>query len=566
MAGKITTLYIDTSSLRLVVSRGKRILDWAYLPLEREMVSDNMAVNESDLALKIEQLLKAHKSQSKNVFVGLSGLHCISRPMTLPRLPRDMLGEAVKQEARRVLPVPLEELYLSWREIPGSSERSQVFVVALPTVTVDSVVKTLHRAGRKPTFLGTKPLFLARSANEANAIIVDVQLTEFDIIVMANGIPQTVRTITFSDDGLSPDKKVGTIVNELTRTISFYNANNDESQLAPDVPIIASGELAEGLGLYQNFSAFDEHPVLPLQLPLDYPEGFNPNLYSANLGLILHHLRKKHKDESSFMVQNSLPMQYLPQPVSPVNVLGIPSAVFAIILLAFLVMNNLTVVGKIDALSARADNTRLALQDRLSRSQEISGEIKKLKTDISQVGVSIDNCRLVIDYMRDQRSRIDGDLSEIVKILPASITLENIHHNSTTLQLDGIASSEKDILLYITKLEDSRLFGGIVITNMAKNEDGSQDFTLLINTSEPIGEASGIDVILRYFPADVSLTTLRQTGDTTVIEANAPDEESIVLFLKELEESGLFQEIALNSKTSGADGGIDFAFTVRGIE
>jgi Tfp pilus assembly protein PilN len=205
------------------------------------------------------------------------------------------------------------------------------------------------------------------------------------------------------------------------------------------------------------------------------------------------------------------------------------------------------------------------LEEKLSWSNEISGEITELKNSISEVGTSSENYGLVFDYMQNRRARVDGDLAEIVRALPPSVTLGEIRHNCTTAQVGGSASSEKAVLQYITGLEDSRLFGRIVITSMVINDDGRHDFTLSLDTVEQQSDISGTDVILRYFPADVSLTSLRQNGDTTVIEANAPDEESIVLFLEDLEKCSLFEEISLNSQTDASDGSIDFVFTVKGI-
>ncbi len=565
LAAKIATLYIDTNSLRLLVSRGRRVLEWAYLPLEQELISNNVVVDELELALRVKQMLTAHKSQGSTVYVGLSGLHCISRPITLPPLPVDMLDEAVKREARRLLPIPLEQLYLTWQEIPGSDDRSRVFVVALPTTTVDTVVQSLQHAGLKPAFLGIKPLFLARSIEEDTAIIADIQLTEFDIIIVKSGIPQTVRTIAFPDEDLSSEDKRRTVFNEMTRTISFYNANNAEDQLPPDVPVIVSGELSEDVRAFLSDSVSNAQTVSSLQMPFDYPEGFDINLYSANLGLTLHQLRKNEKDESSFMVQNSLPEQYQTQPISIVTVFGIPGAVIAIGLIALLVMNNIVAAGRIESLLSQADNTGQILEERIQQSQEISGQLKELEANVSEVETSLSNYELLLDNLRNQSFKINRDLSEITKRLPTSITLANIIHTNGTLQIGGIASSEKDVLLYITELEDTNLFGEIVITGMTSNEDDSQNFDLLIDTTPSDDKATGINVILRYFPDDVFLISLRQDNDITTIKANAPDEERIVVFLQELEDSGLFSDIALNSKAISEEGGIDFSFTVREI-
>src|SRR4030042_243578 len=106
MAKQIVTLYVDDSSLRLMVSRGKQIREWAEWTLEPELVKGNVVLNEVEVAAKIRQLFAACKVNNTKVAVGISGLHCFSRPISFPQLPKDMLPEAVQREAKRVLPVP----------------------------------------------------------------------------------------------------------------------------------------------------------------------------------------------------------------------------------------------------------------------------------------------------------------------------------------------------------------------------------------------------------------------------------------------------------------------------
>ena len=112
MTNKIFTLYVDDTSLRLVVIKGKQIKEWAKLPLESSLVQGNTLIKEAEIAAKIKQLLQAMKVKPKKIMLGVSGLQCLTRPMTLPQLPNVMLDEAVKREAKRVLPVPLEQLYI----------------------------------------------------------------------------------------------------------------------------------------------------------------------------------------------------------------------------------------------------------------------------------------------------------------------------------------------------------------------------------------------------------------------------------------------------------------------
>ena len=101
-------------------------------------------------AEKIEGLLNIQAISTKRVIVGISGMRCFTRPIMLPKLPGEILDEAVRREAERLLPVPLEELYLSWQLIPAPEGNTQVFLTAIPRRIVDPLVSVFHKVGLKP--------------------------------------------------------------------------------------------------------------------------------------------------------------------------------------------------------------------------------------------------------------------------------------------------------------------------------------------------------------------------------------------------------------------------------
>jgi hypothetical protein len=176
----------------------------------------------------------------------------------------------------------------------------------------------LHQAGLKPDLMDLKPLLLARVVKEKTAIILDVQPNEFDIVIMVNGIPQPIRTVSFPSETLSWQKKLPMIKNELNRTIEFYQSNNPEWPLAPDVPVFVSGEIAYESEHLQSISDEVGHPVLPISPPLEYPAGLDPHRYMANIGLVL---KKLSFNETGLSVThlNVLPEVYQPEPISLIH-------------------------------------------------------------------------------------------------------------------------------------------------------------------------------------------------------------------------------------------------------
>jgi len=132
MAKEVTTLFIRDTAVSLLVVRGKRIKKWASLPLEPGLFSQGLVLDEAEVAAKLKELFKLEKVKTKKVIVGLSGHNSLYRLITLPELPEVVVAEAVKHEARRVIPVPLDEVYLSYQLLAAPAGEKRIFLAAFP--------------------------------------------------------------------------------------------------------------------------------------------------------------------------------------------------------------------------------------------------------------------------------------------------------------------------------------------------------------------------------------------------------------------------------------------------
>ncbi len=579
MAKKVVTLYIDDTSIRLLVAHGKCIKKWADLPLEPGLVKNNVVIKEAEVAAKIKQLFKAQKVKARKVILGLSGLHCLSRPIILPQLPKVMLAEAVRREAKRALPVPLEQLYLSWQTIPAPEEKIQVFLVAVPCTTADALLKVLHQADLKPYLMDIKPLLLARVVKEATAVIVDVQPTEFDIVVVADGVPQPIRTVPLPSEALSWQEKLPVIKNDLDRTIKFFNSNNPEKPLASSVPIFVSGELADEPELCQSLSDEFGHPVLPLlpTPPLKCPEGLDPNRYMANIGLALKELPSEKEAGPSVANLNTLPAPYQPKPISLTNVFALPGAAMAIGLLVLMVMSIQGASAEITSMHGRLDTTNQLFQQKLSQRQELVGNVAGLEGKIAETEGSYDNFTIALDSLERQNSGVNGNLEVTVSSLPSSVNLTSISYANSVLTVNGWSPSEVEVLSYLRNLDNSGRFSEITIASMksiegeGEDEGEGMDFTLVLGSldEQDNGAKGNLGVIISGLPGTLSLTSISHADDVLTINGWSPSEVEVLSYLRKLDNSGRFSEITIASmkriEGEGEDEGegMDFTLVLR---
>jgi len=486
MAKKMVTLYIDDTSIRVLVAHDKRIKKWADLPLEPGLVKNGVVLKEAEVTAKVKQLFRVRKIRAKKVIISVSGLHCLTRPIILPQLPKEMLEEAVRREAKRVLPVPLEQLYISWQSIPAPEGKSQVFLVAVPCKAADALFKMLRQAGLKSDLMDLKPLLLARVVKEATAIIVDVQPTEFDIVIMADGVPQPIRTVSLPSEAQSWQKKLLMIKDDLTRTIEFFNSNNPENSLDPTVPIYASGELANESELCQSLSDEIGHPVRPLPPPLECPAGLDPNRYLVNIGLVFKKLSLANEAglSATKINLNIVPTVYRSEPISLTRVLALPSAVIAIGLLFFLVVLVQNTAGDIATIRSQLDTTDQLVQQKLAQKQNLTEKMAELEKKIAAAETSGGNFAAVVTNLEKQSNMVDDNFEVIVNSLPSAASLASLSYTNPTLTIKGTAPSEEEVFSYLRELEASGRFADITITSLKKITDERMDFTLVLRAGE----------------------------------------------------------------------------------
>ena len=562
MNKKIVTLYIDDTSLRLLVTRGKQIKKWAEMPLEPGLVKNAVVIEEAKVAAKIKQLFKAQKTRKHKVTVGVSGLHCLSRPITLPQLPKAMLAEAVRREAKRVLPVPLEQLCLSWRIIPAPEGKTQVFLVAIPRRTADTLLKVLRQAGIKPYFMDLKPLLLARAVKEATAIIADTQTTEFDIVIMADGVPQPVRTVSFPGEALSWDKKLPMIREELDRTIEFYNSNNQEKPLVSTIPIFVSGELTNEPELCQSLSNELGHPVLPLPSPLECPSGLDPSRYAVNIGLALQKLSSGKEAGPSVANINILPTPYQPKSLSLTKVLALPAASIAIGLLVFLIMLIQSASADTDLLHKQL----VSINQEVSQKQELTENIAELEEKVAEAEVSRDKFTTVLSNLEKQSNGVNGNLKIITSSLLSDMSLERIDYSNNMLIITGKSPSERGVLSYLDILNSTGGFAEITISNMTRINDEWMYFTLLGNLEKQSTAVSDVEVALKSLPITITLVDVSYANNALTINGWSEDEDELLSYLQDLEASGKFSEVSITSMNRAEDEGMDFVLVLRGEE
>ncbi len=465
--GQLLSITIEDRAIKLLVTNNRRIKTAVKLPLKPGLVKDGLVLDKAMVSDEIKQLLRTEKITLKKTITSVSGIHSIYRLIRLPRLSNEILTEAVKREAEKIIPMPLEELYLSWQVIPTSDKEVLVCLLSLPKNTVDSVVDSLRQAGLNPYLMDVRPLASARVANEPQAIVINVETTNFDITITINGIPELVRSLPFSRDNLLPKDKAAEIEDELSRTINFYNASHETEPISTNIPLVLGGDIEVSRLLSQALP----YPVKPLTVPFSYPDNFNVNDFITNIGLIL----KKTKTYPSplRLNWNTLPQVYLPKPIPIFSIFSWMLVLAAMGFLTWFGISTYQAITETSALKKELIQVQSAIKTRGFDPKEIS----QLETKLAEITTSQNKIKTTLTNLEQQRSKVSNDLTKVISLLPSNITLTNINYGSV-LSVKGIAPEENTILNYAKSLKEKG-FSQVLVTFDTKAHQ-EVDFTLIL--------------------------------------------------------------------------------------
>jgi len=472
MAKEVTTLFIRDNAVSLLVVEGKRIKKWASLMLEPGLVDQGLVLDEEQVADKVKELFKLAEAKTTKVIAGLSGHNSLYRLITLPEMPEAMVAEAVRHEARRVIPVPLDEVYLSYQMLPVHEGERRIFLAAHPCNMANALNRTLRRAGVEPYIMDLAPLALCRNLDEPRGIIVNARLDHLDIVVMVDRLPEVIRRLTLPSEAESLSEKLPTITEEIDRTVAFYNSSHQEKPIDSTVPVFVCGDLVEVMDSWQSLI----YPVSPLPSPLESPEGFNPNEFLVNIGLALKELLPT-KGEANFSLVNFNALPEVSQPKAlrgvPILVpLGIVIGIGLVIFMVFQVQNS---IEKNDVLRSELAPIESSIDEQRREILTLQDGIKQIEAQIKPVEATTNIFTTKFTSLGEGREKVDGDLAEIVSLVPEHVDLINVIHSGDTITINGIASDEDDIFEYAKDLRSSdRHFTVIILSITATEGEGEE--------------------------------------------------------------------------------------------
>ncbi len=162
---------IGTSSIKVVALKAGSppVLQHAVMvPTPIGSMRDGLVVEPQAVASELKRLLAQHRITTKYAVTAVPNQQAVTRNIMVPRMEQKELKEAIKWEAERYIPYPIDEVSLDYdvlEDMGGGAEDNQMEVViaAAPTEAIARQVEVLRLAGLEPTIIDLKAFCTLRA-------------------------------------------------------------------------------------------------------------------------------------------------------------------------------------------------------------------------------------------------------------------------------------------------------------------------------------------------------------------------------------------------------------------
>lgn len=225
---------IGTSSIKLVEfvsDAGRpRLVTYGYIEQSVDLIKSDTPEMRNRLVGLIQQLLKSAGATADRAVAALPSFAVFTSIISLPQMGEKDLLAAIRWEAKKFVPMPLEEMILDWRIIKEPEKKAapavagqesqanpaqtvvstgaqpkdrKILLTAAPKGLVQRYIDIFRMMNLRLTSLETEAFALERSLignDPSPVLVIDIGAMATDMSVITHGIPILNRSIDVGGD------------------------------------------------------------------------------------------------------------------------------------------------------------------------------------------------------------------------------------------------------------------------------------------------------------------------------------------------------------------------------
>lgn len=195
--------------VELIKEHGKpRLLTYGLVDLDRNITRDQSPAARTQTVGLLKELLQRTNCQARRVVASIPDFSVFSAIVRLPVMPEKDMRQAVVWEAKKIIPLPVEDVNIDWQMLEaepppmgatvGEAELKRVLLTAAPKNIVSQYVGMLQAADLTVASLETESFALIRSLvgrDPSTVLVVDIGAMVTHMVIVEKDVPVLTRSI-----------------------------------------------------------------------------------------------------------------------------------------------------------------------------------------------------------------------------------------------------------------------------------------------------------------------------------------------------------------------------------
>ncbi|HEX3568161.1 MAG TPA: type IV pilus assembly protein PilM [Candidatus Saccharimonadales bacterium] len=177
-------------------SKRPSIIGFGHTTFDASAIKDGVIVDPETVAKAAFDLFRRHlvgDITTKRVAMAIPVSRSFTRGISLPRLAKKELAQAVQLEAEEYIPVSIDELYLDYSIVRETADKTEMFAVAVPKKIVDSYMTLTRMLGLEtvliePSIAAGGRLFGRDKQSDVPTVVIDFGSQTADISVIDGSV------------------------------------------------------------------------------------------------------------------------------------------------------------------------------------------------------------------------------------------------------------------------------------------------------------------------------------------------------------------------------------------
>ncbi|MFH1207079.1 MAG: type IV pilus assembly protein PilM [Patescibacteria group bacterium] len=179
---------------------------------DRVMVKTDARRNQHATIEQLLHILKESRVNTKRVVAALPAVNVFTTVIAMPQMPKNEIEAAIRWEAKKMVPLPLDKMAIDWHPVPVDLEdpkeknNFKIIMTAAPSDVIEGYLSMMKIAGLQLVGLETEATALRRSllpTAHGCHLLLDMGASTSNVIIFNHGLPVVTRNIDAGGEAIN---------------------------------------------------------------------------------------------------------------------------------------------------------------------------------------------------------------------------------------------------------------------------------------------------------------------------------------------------------------------------